>query len=84
MVRINYDKYEVIRDISLLKKMEKQGFVKFHPQTGTKIHGLYDKNLFICTYVDEADPIFQYKNRVYGQKYFDGCFYPYVVEYQIL
>ena len=81
---INYDKYEVVKDISLLKKMEKQGFVKFHYQTGTKIHGLYDDNLFTCVYVDEAKPLFKFNNEIYGQKYFDGCFCPYVVKYQKL
>jgi len=30
MVKVNYDKYEVIKDILLLKEMEKQGFIKFH------------------------------------------------------
>lgn len=81
-IRPNYEKYEVIRDIKLLKQMEKKGFVKFHHQTGTKIHGLYDRNLFTCTYVDEAHPLFEFNGNFYGQKYFDGCFCPYVVKYE--
>ena len=81
ILNIDYDKYNVVKNLSLLKDMQKQGFVKFHTQTGTMITGLYSDEKFQCFYVDEVDPIFIYNNKVYGQKYFDGCFCPYVIEY---
>lgn len=69
----------IVKDLRVLKAMRKQG-VKFCDQTGEKIHGLYDKRLFTCYYVDEAPSQFIYKGKKYGQKYFDGCFMPYIIE----
>ena len=78
---IDYNKYEVIRDIRILKAMQKEGHVTFHAQTGSKICGLYDTKLFTCFYVDDTKPLFEFKGNMYGHKYFDGCFCPYVVRY---
>lgn len=62
--------------------MEKQGFIVLHPQTGSKITGLYDGEPFICTYVDDygpkGHPNFQYGRGIYKLTYISGCFCPYV------
>ena len=51
-----------VKDIRLLRRMEKAGFIKLHHQTGQKITGLYDKqNYFICTYIDEGRPSFVFE-----------------------
>ena len=71
--------YEVVRNINLLKKFRDKGWVKFCRQTGMKIHGLYDRKLFTCVYVDEVPKRFTYRGDEYDEKYFDGCFYPYVI-----
>jgi hypothetical protein len=73
--------YEVVHDIRLLKAMQKQGLIKFHHQTGTKITGLYGGKPFVCTYIDEAPVRFEFKGQIYGYKYFSGCFNPYIVRY---
>jgi hypothetical protein len=69
--------YEVIRDMRLINKFIKLGFVKPAPETGSKITGLYGGKPFVCTYIDEANR-FEYNGRKYFEKYFDGCFYPYL------
>lgn len=76
------EKYQVVRNISLLKKFKKLGFVEFHQQTGKKITGLYSDEQFTCTYVWNGKYSFEYDNEKYGIKYFSGCFMPYVVCYK--
>lgn len=75
---------EIVRNISLLKQMKRANLIKFHPQTGTKITGLYSKDKFTCCYIDdrcEGVPFeFQFMGDKYQVKYFSGCFYPYVVK----
>lgn len=75
------DQYQIVKNMALLNAMEKEKLIKFHPQTGTKIHGLYDTKLFTCFYIDEAPSKFEFRGRIFGEKYFDGCFMPYLVEY---
>lgn len=74
---------QVVNDMSILKGMQTKGLIKFHPQTGTKITGLYGGKKFTCHYVDDrcegVPTIFEYKGKKYTLKYFSGCFCPYVV-----
>ena len=70
----------IVKNINTLKAMKKRGFVKFCDQTGEKITGLYDNRKFTCYYIYEAKLSFEYKGKKYGQKYFDGCFYPFIIE----
>ena len=69
-----------VTNMNTLKAMRKRGLVKFCGDTGSKITGLYGGRSFICYYVDGANINFTYKGGVYTQKYFDGCFFPYVVQ----
>lgn len=69
-----------VTNMDTLKAMQRLGFIKLHPQTGTKITGLYSKKYFTCYYVDDGLYDFCYKGKKYGVTYFSGCFYPYVVE----
>jgi hypothetical protein len=70
----------IVKDMRTLKAMQKRGFVTFCNQTGSKIHGLYSSNMFVCYYVDSAKSHFVYNGKTYTEKYFDGCFFPFVVE----
>ena len=79
--KINYNNYKIVRNMNLLNSLEKKGIIKFCNQPGSKISGLYSSKLFTCYYIDEAPFSFQYKGRTFGQQYFSGCFYPYLVEY---
>jgi hypothetical protein len=72
----------IVKNVNTLKAMQKQGVI-LCDQTGTKITGLYSPKTFKCYYVDSAPFKFEYRGRFYGQKYFDGCFYPYVVELDV-
>jgi hypothetical protein len=74
--------FKVVDNISVLKGMEKKGLIKFHPQTGTKIIGLYSNKKFTCYYIDEAvgRSRFTYNDKEYIVKYVDGCFCPFVFE----
>lgn len=71
---------QTVRNMNTLKAMAKAGFIELHKQTGTKIKGLYSPNSFTCYYVYEGHFNFWYKGEAYGVRYFDGCFYPYVVK----
>lgn len=71
---------EIVNDIHLLRRMEKAGHVKFHPQTGQKITGLYSPQKFTCYYVDEVDFRFEFEGAKYGQLFIDGCFCPFVAK----
>lgn len=73
--------YRIVKNARLLKRLERLNLIKFHPQTLTKIRGLYSDERFICYYIDEAPYKFEFEDRIFGQKYFDGCFQPYLVEY---
>ena len=75
------NQYVIVTNSNLLKKLKRLGIIKFHPQTLTKITNLYSNKKFICYYIDEAPYEFEFEDRIFGQKYFDGCFQPYLVEY---
>lgn len=83
-IRINEygDKYRIVNDCRTLNAMEKRGLIKLAPQTGSKITGIYGGRAFTCTYIDEAPVRFDYNGNKYGYMFFDGCFYPYVIQYQ--
>lgn len=72
----------VVRNIRTLKAMEKKGFIKLLPETGTKIKTLSGSIITCCYVHDYADGEFGefvYNKQKYRLKYFDGCFYPFVV-----
>jgi hypothetical protein len=79
-MRIPYDnrEWEVVSNISLIKKYAKLGYVTLHHQTGTKITGLYSNEKFTCCYIDSAKS-FSDEGFDYKEKYFDGCFCPYLI-----
>lgn len=70
--------WEVVTNIRLIKEFAKEDLVKLHPQTGTKITGLYSNQRFTCIYIDSAES-FSYDGYKYQQQYFDGCFNPYLI-----
>ena len=70
--------YEIVRNMNVLKAMERQGLIKLHEQTGTRIESLYGNKVFTCYYIDEGLFNFEYKGETYTTKYIDGCFMPYV------
>ena len=70
----------MVKNISILKAMERRGFIKFCDQTGEYIYTLYSNIKHRCYYVDDGERDFIYNGKHYGIKYFDGCFNPFVVE----
>lgn len=74
--------FEIVNDMRLLRKFKRMNLVTFHNQTGTKITGLYSSKKFTCTYIDSAKT-FEHEGYCYQEKYFDGCFCPYLVRTKI-
>ena len=70
---------KVVTNLNTLKAMQNYGVV-FCNDTGSQICGLYSNKKFKCYYVDSAPHKFEYKGKMYGERYVDGCFNPYVVE----
>jgi hypothetical protein len=69
----------LVKDIKLLTKMEKDGFIVLHPQTGEKV--TWYGNTLTAWYIDEAKKrCFTYKNRKFEEVYVDGSFFPYLYE----
>ena len=71
---------EIVKNMNMLKAMERAGHIVFHNQTGTLITGLYDTKKFKCYYINDGETTFKYKNKTYRTQYMSGCFYPYVIE----
>lgn len=71
---------KIVRNMNMLKSMQKKGFIELHHQTGRKITGLYSNKEFTCYYVDAGMLFFKYNGKKYTTKYFDGCLFPYIVE----
>lgn len=69
----------IIKNFSLLKKMEKAGHITLHPQTGSKITTLYSKQKMTCCYIDDGKGCFKFQGMKYHTRYFSGCFFPFVV-----
>jgi hypothetical protein len=70
---------KIVKDLDMLQDM-RQHKVVFHEHTGTLITGLNSDVPFMCYYVLDAPFKFEYKGKMYAEMYFDGCFYPYIVE----
>ena len=62
--------YEVIQDKRTLKALEKRGFI-CEPR-----HDVFPR----CDEGQNYQGSFEYKGNHYSLKYFDGCFYPYLVK----
>jgi len=77
---MNTENYRIVNSIPLLREMEKQGFVKLHHQTGKRVGLLYSSKTTVATYVYEAKNNFHFLGKHYQEKYFPGCFMPYVIE----
>lgn len=72
--------YKIVNSIPLLREMEKAGFVKLHHQTGKRVGLLYSSKTTVASYVYEAKNDFYFLGRHFKEKYFDGCFMPFVIE----
>ncbi len=73
------EEYTVVQDKRLLNSMEKAGLITLHPQTGKTVY--WNNQPIKAWYIDEAPYKFEFGGNTYGQKYFDGCFCPYLVKY---
>lgn len=71
---------KIVKNLNILKAMQRQGLITLHEQTGTKIQGLYSNKKFTCYYISEGLFNFEYNGKKYSTKYFSGCFCPYIVE----
>ena len=71
--------YSVVKDIKQKKKLEKKGLITLHSQTGKTVY--WNNQPGKAWYIDEAPYRFEFEGRTFGQQYFDGSFFPYLVEY---
>lgn len=82
---------QIVKNMKELRAMEKAGFIKILPETGKTVRWNYGETT--SWYIDEGQYMFQwdkdgdYKtphakdvSRTFKTKFFDGCFYPFVVE----
>jgi hypothetical protein len=80
-MRVDYKKFEVVKDKRLLNKMAKAGLIKLHPQTGVVVRHVMGGTIK-AWYVDDVPSIFDFNGEKYGGEYFSGCFCPFVVKYK--
>mgnify|MGYP005613990809 CR=1 FL=1 len=77
--------YPVVCDNGMLKRMEKQGFIKRSPDSEIKAKH-WTGRMVPVYYVEDAGPkldnwydVFTFSGAAYRLKYFEGCFKPFVV-----
>jgi hypothetical protein len=72
---------KIVNHLGMLKAMARSGHINLHPDTGYKVKhwtGTWVKTY----YVETGQRRFEYKGRIYGVRYFDGCYAPFVVLYE--
>lgn len=78
--------YSIVKQLAILKRMQKAGFILFCKDTGTKKGAPFTTKKLTVTYVEDYGPAannssFEFEGSFYRIQYFDGCFYPFVVEF---
>lgn len=76
-------KRTLVPGIPVLKAMAKAGLIKLHSDTGKRV-GHWTGQTVTAYYIDDVcDGVqqpFTHDGRQYRLKFFDGCFYPFVVD----
>ena len=81
----------IVRDMRTLNAMAKRGLIKLDNATGETVwwNGQSSKAYYIDGYGDKANrkwsdsdgcSAFEYKGERFTVRFFDGCFYPFVVK----
>lgn len=77
----------VVLDIRTLNRLEKEGHIELHPQTGNKVKTLWGKSI-TCVYIkgtgdndNKPSSFVDSKGIRYRVEYRSGSFYPYVFCY---
>jgi len=74
------EKYNIITDKRLMNRMEKKGLITLHRHTGKFVYWWNQR--IKAWYIEQAPYKFDFEGQTYGYKYFDGCFNPYLIQYQ--
>jgi hypothetical protein len=69
---------DIIKDIRLLKKLGKSGLLELHEQTGTQVYVSWAHSYTKCFYIFGCSA-FNVDGFSFREKYFDGCFMPFLV-----
>ena len=72
---------ETVKDIRALRKLALLGVVKLHDHTGEIVRHVWGM-LVRAYYIDEAETFEVEGVGVFRQKYFSGCFFPYLIKAQ--
>ncbi len=70
---------DMVNDIRTLRKLSRLGVVKLHEHTGEIVRHVIGM-LVRAFYIDDADTFEVEGVGVFRQKYYDGCFFPYLVK----
>lgn len=72
----------IVRDIRTLRKLSKMGVLTLHEQTGLLVRSFWGG--YIRAWYINAATVFSVENvGVFREKYFDGCFCPFLVRAEI-
>ncbi len=69
------------RHLGILKKLAKLGVVRLHEDTGMKVWAWGSQAT--AFYIDEADTFEVEGAGIFRQKYFPGCFAPYLIRAEL-
>lgn len=73
----------VVPNVNLLKAMAAAGLIRLHADTGKQV-GHWTGRTVTAYYIDDVCPgvrqPFEFRDRMYELKYFDGCFMPFVID----
>jgi hypothetical protein len=70
---------EAVEDIRTLRKLALLGVVKLHEHTGEVVRHVWGM-LVRAFYIDDADTFEVEGVGIFCQKYFSGCFFPYLIK----
>jgi hypothetical protein len=70
---------KILRDLRLLKDMAKAGIISLHEDTG-QIVKHWSGQKVKAYYISNGPFSFEYKGELFGTRYFDGCFCPFIVK----
>jgi coproporphyrinogen III oxidase-like Fe-S oxidoreductase len=69
---------DIVKNIRLLKKFGSAGLLELHEQTGTQVYVGWAQCYTKCYYIYDCKE-FQVDGFSFHEKYFDGCFMPFLV-----
>lgn len=73
---------KIVRNYPLLKSMALHGKIEMHPHTGKIVKTIFGSSVraFYVQGIKDNKNSFEFRGKKYHERYFDGCFYPYIEE----